>query len=377
MNTNLNTNQNIPTENENGGNLNNLNNSSNLNNTNNTKNSRWKTHAATAALALLLGVLCVLSTDKSRALASIWEITAMSLLANLIAVRRTPAAAYISVILSCGVAAYLTKDILTGIIPPLTVCAVGSAVGICIRKKLTFIKSAAVGAAAFLAVSFVPFFISVYINYGSLIEGTGAFFSEMFDDISAQLKEYLDGYGEVSVQYASIREMMSYMGMMIPGIAVLAAETVGAAAYTGSYYISRMRRRNIREYYPNGFYSPLSAEFSVFFIVCAILTFALSSFETSGAPTVFECALTNVCLMLTAPTVFSGIYIMIRKAREPRIVIQTETGQTIAPMRFSALWILVPLVIVNFTLAVMFAAFYGAVCSAAEDIKRRRKDAEK
>lgn len=322
--------------------------------------------AGTIGLTVLVAALTIL--PSANIFPTVSEILAAALFANLIAVRKTPAAAYISTVISGACSIFLTKSVFAGLVPVLAVCAVGTAVAVCIIKKAGLVTSSAAAAVIFLVTLILPFCYGVYSAYGSVIEGTRTYFSEVFDEYARRLTEVFEVGGGITLQYESVRAMFSEAALLIPGMVALMAEVFGCLVYVGSNLISKLRRKDVREFYPKGLRVDLGAELGVFFIVTSVFTLIASGFESAD---VLFYALMNFLVILVFPMTVYGVYVMVRNLKAPRIVIKMENGEEFSPMRFSFLWIVVPLIFINFAMAILFTAFYGAVKAISNGRKSR------
>lgn len=321
--------------------------------------------AGTAALTVLLSLLTVLPSLNIFSTAT--ELVAIALFANMTAVRRTPAAAYISTVISAVASILITKSVFAGLVPVLAVCVVGTAAALCIKKKAGLVVSSAIIAATFIFMTAVPFAIGVYMVYGSVIGGIRTYFSQIFDEAASIMKNSFDAAG-VPVQYETVRAMFSEAAMLLPGMIVAVAEVFGGLIYIGSYLISRFRRIDVREFYPKGLEVVLGTEPAVFFIVTTVFTLIVSNFKSAN---VLFYALMNLLIILILPMIVYGVYIMIKKLVTPRPVIKMENGMEYRPAGFSFLWIVVPLLILNFPMALLITAFYGAFQAISKNKKNR------
>ena len=232
--------------------------------------------------------------------------------AFIIDILKSPLFALAASAASFGIAYLISKDVTFAIQCAVVPLIVGALFVLCRRKSLGLFKSSIIlGAAAFaLSAAFAAFYIVK--TYGDLIAGAKTLFSGMYENMTAQMKNYLSsGNAAVTIAENELREMISLIATLLPGIAAALLQITGAATYILSKLYYRIFGNRLSRI--TGEYKvPESA--IIFFTFSLILSLILSLIKDLR---VAHLAAVNLCIALFVPTLIDGGRRVASKFRNP------------------------------------------------------------
>ena len=225
-----------------------------------------------------------------------------------------PVFAACAVALSFGVIYLISKDVLTAAKLTGAIILVGASLGACRKFKLNFFKSSMTVGAVSLAVMASLLAVALYSEYGSIADGATKYGEEFKSALTLYLRSYLtDSSGVQLLSDNLIDELVSLAITMIPGVAAVIFEALGAASYMLFKLICRFFKIKVGT--ADEYKIPRTSV--VFFAVSAVLAGVFSIFSATA---VVELAALNICFALSLPTLFDGVARLVDRFKNPPVV---------------------------------------------------------
>ena len=233
---------------------------------------------------------------------------------------KSPIGASLCAVLSFALVFIFTRDFMTASRKTLIIILAGVLIVYLKRRGAgTFASSLALGG-VFAATAAVFFLIGIYREYGSIAGGATKYFTEMYASVKARILELsASGGGSYMISESAIDDAVSAFTSMIPGIAALMIQLIGAEAYL----VYRVFYR-IAEGAPDASRETkaIPRAVPVFLAVSFIVSLVFSISEKTE---LLYISAVNMVISLALPTMFDGIRRLIRRIRRPG-VIETPTG---------------------------------------------------
>ncbi len=310
--------------------------------------SLGKTIAFTAA-ATALGTLSGIAT-----LSVFFMFAASIFFAAVFSTSKYPAVLLAAPIISATALFLLSRDAAASLIPAFSFAVLGTVVGICLEKKVSFfgtVISATVTALIFSLLSALYF---IFQSYGNIISGASEFLDQLFSSTNELMKAAVSAAGSnVTVTEQQITEALVRTFNLMPAFIAVFFEVISAVGVLLTFLLAR-KIKNDKTSHPIAVgKDPVAA---VVFISAGILALILSSFQTENA---FYFTVTNVIVVMFPAMLTVGISMIVKRTREtkaaarklgPNTIVIRPSVTMLWPLLILLLFfdLLLPLVIVSF-----------------------------
>lgn len=308
----------------------------------------------------------VLGTLSGIAYLSFFFMFAASMFfATVFSTSKYPAVLLTAPVISATTLFILSSDATTSLIPAFAFAVIGTVVGICLEKKISFFKTITSATVTALIFSLLSAMCFIFQNYGSIFSGASEFIKQLFSSTNELMIAVVSAAdSNITVSEQQITKALVEIFNLMPAFIAVFFEITSAVTVLLTFLLVRKIKKDKTAHPITVGKDPVSA---VVFISAGIIALFLSSFKTESA---FYFTIMNIIIVMFPAMLSIGISRLIKRTRETRAAYRNLGPNTIVIRpSVTMLWpLLILLLFFDLLLPLVIVSFGGAFGIVKDEI---------